>query len=99
MESKFVAPELTSFEPDWLRNFLANIPLIEDLLAPVFIHYDCQAAIAIAKSKSCDCKSRHMRLRHDVVKQLLKDGIISIHYVKSKVNSVDPLTKNLWEET
>ena len=30
-----------------------------------------------------------------VVKQLLKDGIISIDYVKSKVNLVNPLTKPL----
>ena len=30
-----------------------------------------------------------------VVKQLLKDEIISIDYVKSKVNLVNPLTKPL----
>lgn len=30
-----------------------------------------------------------------MVKQLLKDGIISIDYVKSEVNLVDPLTKFL----
>ncbi|WMV42355.1 hypothetical protein MTR67_035740 [Solanum verrucosum] len=34
-----------------------------------------------------------MKLRHDVIKQLLKDGIIAIDYVKSKLNSADSLTK------
>ena len=34
-----------------------------------------------------------MKLRHDVVKQLLRDGIISIDYVKSELNLADPLTK------
>ena len=33
-----------------------------------------------------------MKLRHDVVKQLLKDGIISNEYVKSRVKLADPLT-------
>ncbi|XP_071900903.1 uncharacterized protein [Coffea arabica] len=93
MESEFVALELTGTEAEWLRNFLANIPSTKDLLPPVSIHCDCQAAIAIAKNKSYNCKSRHMRLRHDVVKQLLRDGIISIDYVKSELNLADPLTK------
>ena len=34
-----------------------------------------------------------MKLRHDIIKQLLKDGIISINYVKSELNSADSLTK------
>ncbi|XP_071939234.1 uncharacterized protein [Coffea arabica] len=93
MESEFVALELIGTEAEWLRNFLANIPSTKDLLPPVSIHCDCQAAIAIAKNKSYNCKSRHMRLRHDVVKQLLRDGIISIDYVKSELNLADPLTK------
>ncbi|XP_071939024.1 uncharacterized protein [Coffea arabica] len=93
MESEFVALELTGTEAEWLRNFLANIPSTKDLLPPVSIHCDCQAAIAIAKNKSYNCKSRHMRLRHDVVKQLFRDGIISIDYVKSELNLADPLTK------
>ena len=59
------------------------------------MHCDCQAAISIAKNKSFNGKSKHIRLRHEVVKQLLKDGIISIDYVKLKVNLVDPLTKPL----
>ncbi|XP_075103700.1 secreted RxLR effector protein 161-like [Nicotiana tabacum] len=67
MESEFVALELAGFEAEWLRNFLANIPLIKDVWPHVSIHCDCQAAIAIAKSKSYNCKSRHMKLRHDVI--------------------------------
>ncbi len=61
----------------------------------VSMHCDCQAAIAIAKNKIYNGKNRHIRLRHDVVKQLLNDGVISIDYVKSEVNLADPLTKPL----
>lgn len=68
MESEFVAQELASSEAEWLRNFLANIPLIKDEMPPVSIHCDCQAVIAIVKNKSYNCKSRHMKLRHDAVK-------------------------------
>ena len=61
----------------------------------VSMHYDCQAAILIAKNKSFNGKNRHIRLRHEVVKQMLKNEIISIDYVKSEVNLADPLTKPL----
>ncbi len=54
---------------------------------------DRQAAITIAKNKTFNSKNRHIHLRHDVDKQPLKDGTISIDYVKSKVNLADPLTK------
>ena len=63
------------------------------------MHCDCQAVISIAKNKAFNRKNRHIRLRHEVVKQLLKDGIISIDYVKSKVNLADPLERKLILET
>ena len=59
------------------------------------MHCDCQAAISIAKNEAFNEKNRHIRLRHEVLKQLLKIEIISIYYVKSEVNLADPLTKPL----
>ena len=82
-------------EAEWLKNFLANIPLGMKPTPFVSIHCDCQLAIAIAKNKNYNGKNRHIQLRHNLVKQLLKSGTISIDYVKSKRNLVDPLTKPL----
>ena len=61
----------------------------------IFMHCDCQATIAIAKNKSFNGKNRHIRLRYDAVKQLLKYKIILIDYVKSEMNLTNPLTKPL----
>jgi hypothetical protein len=95
MESEFIALELAGSEAEWLRNLLASIPLGIKPTPSVSMHCDCQSAIAVAKNKSFNGKNRHIQLRHNVVKQLLKDGIISIDYVKSEVNLADPLTKPL----
>ena len=40
-------------------------------------------------------KFRHIRRRHNIIRQLLLTGVISLDYVKSKYNIVDPLTKGL----
>ena len=43
-------------------------------------------------------KSRHIRRRHNTIRQLISTGVISVDYVKSKDNIVDPLTKGLNRE-
>lgn len=68
MESKFVALRLVGSEAEWLRNLLVNILLIKDMLSLVSIHNNCPTEIATVKNKFYNCKSRHMKLRHDAVK-------------------------------
>ena len=43
-------------------------------------------------------KSRHIRRRHNTIKQQLSTGVISVYFVKSKDNIADPLTKGLNRE-
>ena len=43
-------------------------------------------------------KSRHIRHRHNTIRQLLLTGVISVDYVKSKNDIVDLLTKGLNRE-
>ena len=43
-------------------------------------------------------KSRHIRRRHNTIKQLLSTTVISLDYVKSKDNIADSLTKGLNRE-
>ena len=43
-------------------------------------------------------KSRHIHRRHNTIRQQLSTGVISMDYVKSKDNIIDPLTKRLNRE-
>ena len=43
-------------------------------------------------------KSRHIRRIHNTLRQLLSNGIMTIEYIRSKKNIVDPLTKGLTRE-
>ncbi|KAM1493880.1 hypothetical protein ACFX10_025604 [Malus domestica] len=98
MESEFIALEMSANEAEWLRNFMEDIPLVSKPVTAICIHCDCMAAIARAKNKMYNGTSRHIRRRHNTIRQLLKNGIISIDYVKSKENIADPLTKGLPRE-
>ena len=78
--------------------FLEDIPFWPKPMGPICIHCDSQTAIRRAGSIMYNGKSRHIRQRHNSVRQLLSSGIITIDYVKSKDNVSDPLTKGLNRE-
>jgi len=40
-------------------------------------------------------KRRNIHIRHNLVKELLKNGVISLEFVRSERNLVNPLTKGL----
>lgn len=52
-------------------------------------------AIAKSKSKIFNGKNRHIHPRHNIVWQLLEIDIISLEFVRSDLNLVNPLTKSL----
>ncbi|KAL0288885.1 UNVERIFIED_CONTAM: Retrovirus-related Pol polyprotein from transposon TNT 1-94 [Sesamum calycinum] len=82
-------------EAEWLRNLVGDMPMWGSSI-PVSIHCDSQAAIewsGIAKNYAYNGKRRHIRIRHGAIKELLKNGIIFLEYVRSERNLADPLTK------
>ena len=98
MESEFIALDKSGEEAEWLRWFLEDIPKWEKPVPPICIHCDSQSAIGRAQSTIYNGKSRHIRRRHNTIRQLLSSGIISIDYIRSKDNVADPLTKGLNRE-
>ena len=95
MESEFVALASAGQEAEWLRDLLLEIPLASKNVSKVSIHCDSQATLARAYSEVYNGKSRHISLRHEYVRKLIKDGIISLTFVRSSYNLADPFTKPL----
>ena len=98
MESEFIALDKAGEEAEWLRQFLEDIPMWSKPVPPICIHCDSQSAIGRAQSKIYNGKSRHIRRRHNTVRQLLSNGIMTIEYIKSIDNIADPFTKGLARE-
>ena len=98
MESEFIALDKCGEEAEWLRHFLEDIPRWPKPVPPICIHCDRQSAIGRAQNSMYNGKSRHIRRRHNTIKQQLSTRVISIDYVKSKDNIADSLTKGLNRE-
>ncbi|GJR87328.1 retrovirus-related pol polyprotein from transposon TNT 1-94 [Tanacetum coccineum] len=98
MESEFITLDKCREEAEWLHQFVEDIPRCPKSATAISIHCDSQSAIDRAHSIMYNGKSRHIRRRHNSIRQLLSTGVISIDYVKSKDNIADPLTKGLSRE-
>ena len=95
MESEFVALEKVGTEAEWLRNLFVDIPKWDKPLPSISLHCDSQTAIACARNKIYNRKKRHIRLRHNIVWQLISNAVIAMEFVRSEKNLADPLTKGL----
>ena len=62
-------------------------------MPPICIHCDSQFSIDRAQNSMHNGKSRHIRHKHNTIRQLLSTRVISLDYVKSKDNIADLLTK------
>ena len=72
MESKFIALAAVGKEVEWLRNLLLDIELWPKPMSTIFLRYDSQATVSRAFSNIYNGKSRHIGLRHEYIRQLVK---------------------------
>ncbi|CAM8953940.1 unnamed protein product [Rhodiola kirilowii] len=94
MEAEFMALDKCGEEAERLRNFVEDIGW-KTPVPPICLYCDNQSTIGRAQNVMYNDKSRHIRQRHNTIRQLLSSGVISIDYVRSRENISDPLTKGL----
>ncbi|GJU58578.1 zinc finger, CCHC-type containing protein [Tanacetum coccineum] len=95
MEFEFVALATTGKEAEWLRNLILDISLWSKPIAPISILCDSAATLAKAYSQMYNGKSRHLGVRHSIIRELIMNGVISIENVRSQQNLANHLTKGL----
>ncbi|GJZ61446.1 zinc finger, CCHC-type containing protein [Tanacetum coccineum] len=86
---------ISVWEVEWLKNLLLEIPLWLKLIAPISIRCNSAATLAKAYSQMYNRKSRHLGVRHSMIRELVTNGVVSIEFVKSQQNLGDHLKKGL----
>ncbi|GJR59218.1 hypothetical protein Tco_1501380 [Tanacetum coccineum] len=95
IEAEFVALAAASKEAEWLRNLIYEISLWPKPFCPIFIHCDSATTLAKAYCQIYNGKSRHLGVRHSMVRELITNGVISVDFARSQQNMADHLTKGL----
>nr|GEV28443.1 zinc finger, CCHC-type [Tanacetum cinerariifolium] len=95
IKSEFVALVVSCKEAEWLKNLLIEIPLWVKPIAPISICCDSAVTLAKACSQMYNRKSRHLGVRHSMIRELIMNGMVSIEFVRSQQNLADHLTNGL----
>nr|GEW91654.1 zinc finger, CCHC-type [Tanacetum cinerariifolium] len=82
-------------EAEWLRNLVYEIPLWPKPISTIFIRCDNTATLAKAYSQLYNGKSRHLGVRHSMIRELITNGVISVKFIRTQLNLADHLTKGL----
>ncbi|GJT86972.1 zinc finger, CCHC-type containing protein, partial [Tanacetum coccineum] len=95
MKFEFLPLDAADKEAEWLRNLIHEIPIWPKPIASISIHCDGAATLAKAYSQIYNGKSRHLGVRHNMIRELIMNGVISIEFVRSQHNLADHLAKGL----
>ncbi|GJY39107.1 zinc finger, CCHC-type containing protein [Tanacetum coccineum] len=98
MESEFVALAAAGKEDEWLRNPILEIPLWSKPIEPISILCDGVATLEKAYSQMYNGKSRPLGVWHNMIRELIMNGVVSIEFVRSQEYLVDHLTKGLTKD-
>ncbi|GKF76254.1 hypothetical protein Tco_0225698 [Tanacetum coccineum] len=95
MEYEFVALAAASKEAEWLRNSIHEIPICPKPISLIYIQCDSAATLDKAYSQMYKGKSRHLGVKHSMIRELIMNNVISIEFVQSQQNLADHLMKGL----
>ncbi|GKB49190.1 hypothetical protein Tco_0899943 [Tanacetum coccineum] len=95
MESEFVALAATGKKVEWLRNLILDILLWSKPISPISIHCDSVVTLVKANSQMYNENSRHLGVRHSMIRELIMNGMVFIEFVRSQQNLADHFTKGL----
>jgi hypothetical protein len=96
MEAELTALDTAIVEANWLRELLMDLPIVEKPLPAIIINCDNQTVIVKVDSSKDNMKSsRHIKRRLKSVRKMRSSGVITVGYVHTEKNLVDPFTKGL----
>lgn len=92
-EAEYVALAECLQELTWLRKLMAD--LAEPLPVPLVVYEDNQSCIALTAADRTTRKSKHIDTKFCFVKDLVKEGVVTIKYCPTDQMEADLLTKPL----
>lgn len=93
-EAEYVAAALASRDALWLLQPLQELHLPFPISTmPLPIYADNQSAISLAEAPRLSSKTKHISISYHLLKELVAEGYIKLHYVPTAQNWADMLTK------
>jgi hypothetical protein len=91
-EAEYYAAGEAAREAQWLTQMLTPMGGTQ---TPYVIKCDSQTALASLSNPIISARNKHIEIKHHFIRDLVSEGAVLFHYVPSKLNLADGLTKAL----
>nr|ABA96931.2 retrotransposon protein, putative, Ty1-copia subclass [Oryza sativa Japonica Group] len=95
MKTELTALDTATVKTEWLRDLLMDLPIVEKPEPAIHMNCDNQMVVKVNSSKDNMKSSRHVKRRLKSVRKLRNSKVITLHYIQTARNLVDPFTKGL----
>ena len=96
MEAELTTLDTSTVEADWLCELLMDLSVVEKPIPDILMNCDNQTVIVKINSSKDNMKSsRHGKMRLKSVRKLKNSEVITLDYIQTSKNLVDPFIKGL----
>jgi hypothetical protein len=95
MYVEFVACYEATGQVNWLKKFIPSLKVVDDIYRPLKLYCDNNPAVQYAHNNKSSSATKHIDIKYYVVKDKVRDHIISLEHISTEKILADPLTKGL----
>jgi hypothetical protein len=93
--AEFVACYEATGQVNWLKKFIPGLKMVDDISRPLKLYCDNEPVVMYAHNNKTSGAAKYIDIKYYVVKDKVRDQIISLEYISTVKMLVDPLTKGL----
>jgi hypothetical protein len=93
--SEFVACFEASGQVNWLKKSVPDLKVVDSIHKPLKLYCDNAPAVQYAHNNRSSGGTKHIDIKYYVVKDKVRDQIISLEHIRTEKMLADPLTKGL----
>ena len=95
MYGEFVACYEATGQVNWLKKFMPGLKVVDNIHKPLKLYYDNNPAVCYTHNNKSSGAAKHIHIKYYVVKDKVRDHIISLEHISTEKMLTDPLTKGL----
>jgi hypothetical protein len=95
MYAEFVACYEASGQVNWFKKFLPGLRVVDSIEKPLKLYCDNNPAVEYAHNNRSSGAAKHIDIKYYVVKDKVRDHVISLEHISTDKMLADPLTKGL----
>ena len=95
MYVEFVACYEATGQVNWLKKFIPGLKVVDDIYRPLKLYYDNNPVVQYAHNNKSSGAAKHIDIKYYVIKDKVRDQVISLEHISTVKMLADPLTKGL----